>query len=67
VDDETAVADVGGELVEQGEAALLEVLLDFDFARMVFERAELVGETQPVGLEFGADAREEDVHGAYAS
>jgi hypothetical protein len=31
---------------------------------MVLERFELVGQPQPVGLELGADAGVEDVHGA---
>src|SRR5579859_3444378 len=62
MDDEIAVADIVGETVEEGVSALLEVLLDFDFAGSPPERTQLVGELESVGSELGADAGEEDPH-----
>ncbi len=52
---QVALADVVGQLVKQGVAALLEVFLHLDFVGMVFERAELVGQPQAIRFEFSAD------------
>ena len=56
VDDQIARADVVGQLVQQCEAALLEVLLYADLIRTALERAELVGELEAIGAELRAGA-----------
>jgi len=43
-------------LVQQCEAALLEVLLYADLIRTALERAELVGELEAIGAELRAGA-----------
>lgn len=64
VDDEVTLADVVGELVEEGKAALLEVFLYLDVIRMTFQRAQMVGQLQAVRFELQADAGEEEIHGS---
>jgi hypothetical protein len=57
VNDEIAIANILGQLVEEREAALTEVFLDFDLEGMSPERAKLIGKFKTVGEELTTDTR----------
>ena len=48
VNNQIALEDEVSQLVEQGEAALFEVLLNLDFVRLALERAKLVRQFEAI-------------------